>query len=87
MAFYELLIKVLMNYLLFNIIPLCNVKLSTLIRDYAIQLKPFKNVKVLRTSVLELLVLKDPPAQTERNSEGSGTGDLDFNAYKCHFSG
>lgn len=54
-----------MSYLLFCIIALCNVKLSMLINDYAIRHVPFKKVKVLRTSVLELSMIKDRPTQRE----------------------
>lgn len=55
-----------MSYLLFHITPLYNVKLNMLINNYAIQRMLFKNVKVLRISMLQSLVVQDMPSQRGR---------------------
>lgn len=38
-----------------------------LINDYAVPHMPFKEAKVLRTFVLQLVVMRDRPAQRERS--------------------
>lgn len=55
-----------MSYLLFYITPLYNVKLNMLINNYAIHRMLFKNVKVLRISMLQSLVVQDMPSQRGR---------------------
>lgn len=55
-----------MSYLLFYITPLYNVKLNMLINNYAIHRMLFKNVKVLRISMLQSLVVQAMPSQRGR---------------------
>lgn len=57
---------VLMSYLLFNIMPSYNVKLKMLISDYAVQNIPFKNVKVVR---LSMLVMSGQRYASQRESQ------------------
>lgn len=78
-----------MSYLLFHIIPLCNVKRNMLLRDYAIRHMPSKKAKVLKTFVLELLVIRDRPAQRERPGTQRAVEQDTFGigAYEHHFNG